>query len=401
MRWEYWVLGLSLSQYSIRTIPILFKKQILQQKINNMSDFKSRLFLLQWMSNDGEKARQSEAMIKEAQQLNDIELEYQARCIYMQAIAFNEEPEKVLACFPWLLAMNDKHPEKFDLWEVLWYYKWVVGRVAKFPSITKERIMNIMADMERRYVAAGYGRKTVLYFLRQIHQDFGEPELAEKAHQEYLELEENSTMSDCTACVINTMVSYERWKGNYELAIEKAQDLLNRKHSCAEVPLRTYEKVLRCYSELNKLDEGLAVYHEANKKLGHKRAMLTDYGNIIIYLTLTQNDVKAKTAFTKQLPYALTFDCEYNVQDFYIGVLFFLTALQNKKKKDISLPKSIELPIPHEDRKYLISDLIKFFESEIDRIAQLFNKRNGNDFYSHKKEQTMSLLANRRKVKLV
>lgn len=365
-----------------------------------MSDIRSRLFLLQWMENSPEKQKQSEALIKEAQQLKDIELEYEARCIYMQATVFNEEPEKALACFPWLLAMNDKHPGKFDLWEVLWYYKWVVGRVAKFPSIAKKRIMDIMEDMERRYIAAGYGKKTVLYFSRQIHQDFGEPELAEKAHQEWLEIEETSNVSDCTACVMNTMVSYERWKGNYELAIEKAQDLLNGKHSCAEVPLRTFEKVIISYCQLDQLEKAVPIYQEVASKLNHEKAYLTDYGNIITYLALTENDVRAKAAFVKQLPFALTFDCEYNIQEFYIGVLFFLTALQNKKKKDISIPKSINLPVAHKNHSYQIADLIQFFDAEIDRIAQLFNERNGNDFYAQKKERVMALLPNRRKVSL-
>lgn len=314
------------------------------------------------MENGPEKQKQSEALIKEAQQLNDLELEYEARCIYMQATVFNGEPEKSLACFPWLLAMNDKHPEKFDLWEVLWYYKWVVERVAKFPSISKERIMDIMEDMERRYIAAGYGRKTVLYYSRQIHQDFGEPELAEKAHQEWLKIEETSSVSDCTACVMNTMVSYQRWKGDYEVAIEKAQDILNEKHSCAEVPLRTFEKVIISYCHLNQLEKAIPIYHKAVSKLKYEKAYLTDYGNIIIYLALTQNDVPAKAVFVKQLPFALTFDCEYNIQEFYIGVLFFLTALQNEQKKDISIPKNIDLPVAHKNHTYQISDLIQFFE---------------------------------------
>ena len=80
--------------------------------------------------------------------------------------------------------------------------------------------------------------------------------------------------------------------------------------------------------------------------------------------------------------------------------MFFLKALQQDGRKKIVLPEELKLPVESEKRSYQIDDLIPFFEKEIDRIADLFNERNGNDFFSHKKNKALALMKYKRAVGL-
>ena len=292
-------------------------------KTTTMSEENINFYQIRNLANQEEKEKALQIIIKRAQEKNDIDLEYQARTEYMQAVAFTNQPEKSLACFPWLLAINDKNPGKYYLWEVLWYYKWVVNEVANFPSITKQRIEDIMEDMERRYVAAGYGTKTIVYFWRRIYQDFGEPKLAQTAHEKWEKMEESSSMmSDCNACVRNHLVSHHSYMEEFQEAIDAAQDLLNKKMTCAEVPKRTYHKVVRAYCYLGKLEEAIPVYRKAIRNLGHHQSYLQDYSSLLIFLSLTENFTPAKNIFVKQMPYALVHKQEHDIQLFYICLLY-------------------------------------------------------------------------------
>ena len=340
-------------------------------------------------------------IIKRAQKNKDEDLEFEARLTYIDSLGYSEKPEKVLANFPWLLTTVDNNPGKYDVFQLLWYYKWVAIRIAKFPSISKKRILDIMEDMKRRYIAEGYSTKTILYFMRDIYQDFGEPELAKQKHQEWIDFEENDRqMGDCDACVLHNWVTYSCWIENYKEAIKKAKPLIKEKETCADVPLRTYGRAIYCHTQLDELEEAAKIYNISITKMNHKMPMLEDYGYIVIFLSLTGNYVRAKNIIAKQLPYALTFDCEYHIQEFYIAVLFFLKIAEEENRKKINLPKTIQLPVENKEGAYLVKNLIPFFEKEIERIAKLFNARNRNDFYSLKKDRVLALLKNKRALKV-
>lgn len=366
-----------------------------------MEDYKRELLMIRRLgAKDAEAVKTCERIIKEAQKLGDEEMEYEAKSTYMIVIAFSNEPEKMLACFPWLLSVRDKNPEKYDYSELLWYYKWVIDYIIKFSSISKERIMGIFGDMKSRYETAGYGLKTVLNYKRLIYQYLGEPILAEAAYSEWLQMEEDCDLSDCTACIINEEVEYLLWQGKYNLAIEKGQDLINRKYTCTEVPDITYSKLLLCYTFLGDFEKGIDFYKNCISTLNKEKAYLEDYGRVLTYLGLTQNFVKAKNVFIKQLPYALNNKCDYFIYEFYLGALVFLKSLELNGKTVISIPKEIKLNIRNENFKYAVSDVYKFVDESITLIINKFNKRNNNKFYTKKKEERLELLKLRRTVEV-
>ena len=237
--------------------------------------------------------------------------------------------------------------------------------------------------------------------MRDIYQDFGEPEMAKQKHQEWLDFDGSGyDMEDCDLCVLHNWVTHSCWSENYKEATKKAKSLIKKKRTCVDVPMRTYGRAIYSHTQLGELENAAKIYNISRTQMDHKMPMLEDYGYIIIFLSLTGNYVRAKNILAKQLPFAQTFDCEYHVQEFYIAVLFFLKIAEEDKRKTINLPKSVQLPVENKDGAYLVQDLIPFFEKEIDRIADLFNERNGNDFFSHKKDKALALLKFKRAVAL-
>ena len=85
----------------------------------------------------------------------DVEAGFHARQEYVKATMFSGQPDKMLVAFTWCLAQVDRDPERFDLYRLLWQYKWVVNALPDFPTITRRQIEEMFADMERRFLAFG------------------------------------------------------------------------------------------------------------------------------------------------------------------------------------------------------------------------------------------------------
>ena len=369
-----------------------------------MANYKDQLSILRNKEDDAEKVKLCENLIQEAQRLKDEDLEYEVRKIYMRAVTLHSEYEKTLANFPWLLAYADKHEEKFsgkmEYFIILWYYKWTIDKIASFSSISRERILSIAKDMEERFIANGESLKPVHKCLRGIYQELGEPDIANEFSLK-AETGEWTMLEDCTACQINSNVSYEAWKGNHKMAIEIAEDLLSGKHTCESVPSSTYSTVLKCYCYLNKMEKGVDICTKALTAYGKDKSYLSNYGDVLKYLAITKNFVEAKEAFINQIDIALNNKCDRLVLSFYIGVLIYFHSLVNENKTELTLPSTIKLPVQHQDNTYQVIDLRNFFDKEVDRITEAFNKRNGNTYYSSFKSDALGLLKNTRAVSLV
>jgi hypothetical protein len=195
-------------------------------------------------------------------------------------------------------------------------------------------------------------------------------------------------------------LEYELWKGNYQTCIDMAQPILAKELTCATVPSTTYSKVIFAQMHLNQLEEALTLYKTAIKELEDNRANLDHYGKFIMLLSMTGNHVPAKELFIQQYPYVEAYQCDFYTIQFYIGVLFFLKTLQEDGHQEFILPETLTLPVSNVDNNYQVSDLTDYFEQEVDKIAEAFNLRNENGFYSGMKTDALSLMEFKRKVNL-
>ena len=121
--------------------------------------------------------------IQKAQTFNDVELEFEARFVFITNATFLNQEAEALAMFPWLLKKCDEEPGRFDYFMTLWAYKWMIDELPHRAAIPMPQIKELQKDFVRRYRAYGTGEKVIHYTLCKFYLNTGE---LEKAKEEYL-----------------------------------------------------------------------------------------------------------------------------------------------------------------------------------------------------------------------
>jgi len=106
-----------------------------------------------------EQVRLLEKAMQLADSHQDTALQVSTRETYIEAATYASLPEKSMVAFAFILAHYDAYPDEFGFfkrYEILWKYKWVVGKLHQFVTIDKQRIEGAIADMEARYAKAGF-----------------------------------------------------------------------------------------------------------------------------------------------------------------------------------------------------------------------------------------------------
>ena len=169
-----------------------------------MTNAHAQIVELQANASDLPHGQAQVALLEEAVQLadsvQDVDLAYRQRNDLMTAAAFSGRADIMLIAFSWCLAQYDRNPQRFDREELLWKYKWVIEYSCQFPEISRRRLVDLHADMERRHREAGSTLYAVWLLRREVFQQFGEWQRACEAHAEFRK-RRRDFLSDCPACV--------------------------------------------------------------------------------------------------------------------------------------------------------------------------------------------------------
>lgn len=92
-----------------------------------------------------------EEAVRLADSIGDEELAFGARIELLTAATFAGMPERSLVAFAWLLAKADADPERFDVEQLLFPYRWIVEDVPYLLSVSAERVDALIDDMAERY----------------------------------------------------------------------------------------------------------------------------------------------------------------------------------------------------------------------------------------------------------
>jgi|GEM_PF-3727753 len=350
------------------------------------------LFFSMFKTDDLEKAQMLKEAVTKAEKLGDLDLLFKAKSAYMTAIAFTGNPEQVLALFPWLLAQCDKYPGRFNESEVLWYYKWVAIELPLFHTISRDRIFSIMADMEQRYVKAGYGKKVVYEFLRHIYMCLGEKKEMKKYHELFQAIEGTSEVSDCPACVLNKELDYWFMLGDYETLLERAKPILSGEMTCHAVPRSSYPKTILSTIYLDQFDKARDFHIKSIELLDHRQPYIIDYASNMLFLLLSRNFKPALEILSEHLGYVVKSMSQFHAHSFYIVSNLLLDVIEKEgKQSEVSLNLPKEFIGYQASGVYQTAELAKVFMEEAKRVEGLFNHRNQNEFFTEKRNEILAL----------
>jgi hypothetical protein len=328
------------------------------------------------------------ALVEEAVRLADtygtLREQVEAREDLVQAGTFGGAHDKALVAYSWCLAQYDRHPEGnyvIDLYQLLWRYKWIMGQIAGFPQVTRAQLDEMLADMERRYRAAGYGLRPVWSARYRIAKVCGDRELAEESFREMRALRRD-LMSDCDACDLDERVSYHIYRGEDARAVELARPLLEGRLRCSTVPQRTYARTLLPHLRLGRTSEAARYHLQGLRLITAGRDWVQEYADHILFLALTGNLERATSLFARHFRFALK---AVNQKDkfHYMRVSWFLfLRLQSAGRATLKLRLPRKFPAYERSGVYEPARLAAWLEAETRAIAARFDQRNGNDHYT-------------------
>lgn len=233
----------------------------------------------------------AEEAIAQADALGDDDLRFDARMAATNSYQHGGEPAKGFVTFSWCLAQHDQDPARFGHHEhlLLWYFKYMVHSLTRFPEVPLERTYQILDDMQRRFSAGGHSLQTVHKHRWLVAMHIGDRQAAQR-HYEQWQAAPRDSNSDCRGCDPTDQVWHLSQQGRYEEAIALTGPVLAGRLTCAEQPQAILTQLLIPYLRTNRFDEARSAHHTAYRAIRRGVANLSDLADHLHFLAVSGNE---------------------------------------------------------------------------------------------------------------
>lgn len=335
------------------------------------------------------------ALLEEAVRLadlsQDIELAFDVRDTLMQSACFSGRSDVVLVAFAWCLAQYDRDPQRFNSFNILWKYKWVISDGISFPDLSRARLESLLADMERRFREAGSTMDAVWRLRRELFMHFGEWPQSRAAHAE-VQTCARDWLSDCPACVAVNDCRYFSGQHEWGLAVEAAQPVLQKRLSCAEEPHRTLAEVLRPLLELSRVEEAQEYQRWGYRLIRNAQHFVREHACHLHFLTRTGDAAGAKRVLERHLPGALEAVQLDERFEFLLAARLWAQRLAEQGKKPLKVRLPPALPAADGNGKSDVAALGAWFAEQAGVLARRFDARNGTTAFQTMIDDTEQLI---------
>ncbi|MFE5340397.1 hypothetical protein ACFQ80_09240 [Isoptericola sp. NPDC056578] len=178
------------------------------------------------------------------------------------------EAEKAFLPFTQLLRWWDSHPELFDgsdTHSLFWSFKWMVGLLARFPSVPTAQLDATLDDMERRYALAGNGTSAVAGERFAWLRAQGAPG-TEEAYRTWITTPRDS-FSDCAACLPAGQAEYLAETGRVREAADVVSAAVASGATCGDEPAGMESLLELLLLDLGDASGAAAVHRSATSHL--------------------------------------------------------------------------------------------------------------------------------------
>ena len=321
-----------------------------------------------------------EEIIRLADSNNDVRIGYGARQELIENANSGGFPEKALVAFSWCIAQMDKDPELDDWHRVIWQYKVIQEWVPVFARISRSQITGMHEDMAKRLQTLGQSERTAHYYRSWNFMRMGDYEKAHQYQVTYMKMKRDA-MSDCLACEQDRQVELLTRMHRDKEALKLAKPIIKGKSSCSEVPEFTNAHICKSYLRLGKTKYADKLFPKAYSSVKAENKYLGTIGDLML-VPLRQRDFNTAYAIVKRhLSWAAESAADELLFRFYSSCgMFFELLASNHSKVKLRVPK--QLGCHNETGQYVTTELVDWFHSEAQQLAELFNQRNGNDCYT-------------------
>lgn len=246
---------------------------------------------------------------------------------------------------------NDERFDTFMNFMILWKFKWSLAGIIDDVSRSYAQISQYMRLLSYYCNRLDLGWRSihklaVMHGIKMANQD-----MIKTHFKLWLDAEKND-FDDCWACQIDDMVRASVFLGQYDKALEYAQEILEGTSSCGEVPHVTNSLIAQAYFHTHQLEKAKDVLisgYDLVKGQGEFMRPIAEFMRVAINM--------GEIAFAEQIyqdSKALYDECESKFEQ----MLFAIEA-----------------------SKLAVAEQAELLE-QASYLAQQFDERHGNDYYT-------------------
>ncbi|PWW08627.1 hypothetical protein DFQ01_101351 [Paenibacillus cellulosilyticus] len=330
-----------------------------------------------WSMPEGkQKLAVLEEMIRIADQYMTEEDAYHARISYFTAASEAGAQERMITAFAWCLSKYDQSPSMYSRHELMWYYKWVIGMIWRFPVFSLMQIEAVFEDFKQRCIEYGYSLRPYYHKRSGFLLSRGLTQEAAECYKQWRGASRDG-LADCRACEQNAFGHYLFAANQLKKGMQAVRPILDGKMSCHSIPQATYSEVMVPLLKLKQYEEAIAVGKKAFRVIKGPQ-FIEEQGVFLEFFTVTDLP-KAVKIYNETIRYGLESKSSWERLNYLLSVRFFLREWHKKKR-----------------RKKLVEDgrvTLAWLDQEIAAAADAFDRRNGNDYmqtYMADKEKHMN-----------
>ncbi|MFE9689887.1 hypothetical protein [Micromonospora sp. NPDC005806] len=236
-----------------------------------------------------------EQLLRRADASDDRHLAFAARIIGTTAYVYGGEPAKSFVTFSWCLGEYDRDPQPYHqryTHQLLWFFKYMVTAMLKFPELPLDRTYAVLDDMERRYRESGHTLQAVHKHRYLVAAHLGAAEEAAEWYRRWMTTPRDA-LSDCAGCDPTTQVEHLARSGRHEEAVALAEPVLVGRLSCTEQPQAILTALLTPYRETGRADAARNAHREAYRRLRGRLSDLWEIADHVEFCTVTGNEARA------------------------------------------------------------------------------------------------------------
>lgn len=331
-----------------------------------------------------------EEILTEAEALADPLLLFDVHMNLIKVLTFGGDPARAFPPFAAALAAYDRGDTDFhdDGAQALrWRFKWIIAAMPDYPAISREQVEGALADMERRFTAAGQSLYAVHTLAATVHRHLGDRDAAERAFQLWTGSERDGN-SDCAACDAANQATHHIWMDRSTAAIRVAAPVLERQLTCLEEPQGILLALLPAYLRKKSYNSARDAHLRAYRMHRDDPLNGEQIGGHIAFCARTGNEARGLEILTRHLAWLDRPREPMAELKLAASAILLLRRLEKTGPAGLTLdrPAYGERPAA----KVGVDELRADLERRAREIAAQFDARNSN---SYQGEQTEELMA--------
>lgn len=332
--------------------------------------------------------------VKIADLTGDEVTQFHVRTMFVQSAFDSGEADEMLVALGWCVGVYDKDPETFDSAfghpdVIIDVMSSAFAYLTTFPTISRKKIETMLDDYEQRYRRAGLGLRTL--YLERTRNSFwlGDLEKAKVNFEKVRQSPSKDGWGEEHERIFTT--DYYIHMYDDEAAVAEAEPVIQSSGPIVESAMWILSFVLAPLVRLNRLDDARACQQHSYRMVRQNPKYLGLAAKHLIYLTAIGDHTQAVTMLETHAPWLNDVCCETKKMTFFVAgwKLFRDLAANGTSHVRINLPESVGPAV--ENNNYACQELADWFQTEAEKIRDLFNKRNGNEAVSREIQSQLDL----------